>query len=69
MTDSDKLISLAKEKGFKLMKLAEVCGLTYQGFTNKVKNLTEFTAGEILAISDLLELGKDDMMQIFFCEK
>lgn len=67
MTNSELLKQRMEESGYKITFIAEKCGLTYQGFLNKVKNKAEFKASEIQSLCDLLGIDKDEKEVIFFC--
>ena len=68
MTNTELLKQRMAESGYKIAFIAEKCGLTYQGFLNKVKNKAEFKAGEIQSLCDLLGIDKDEKEAIFFCD-
>lgn len=67
MTDTIKLKTLIKESGLKYDYIAERLGLTYQGLKNKIENVREFKASEIMLLCDILDISarKDE---IFFCK-
>lgn len=69
MTDEKKLREKINESGYKLIFIAEKCGLTYPGLLKKIKNETEFKASEIQALKDLLNLSDEEASAIFFCRK
>ena len=62
--------TLLKEKidasGYKMKYIANRIGLSYQGFLNKIRNKTDFTAPEIKSLCELLHIGTEEMEQIFF---
>ena len=66
MTNTELLRKMIDDSGYKLLFIAEKCGLTYQGFMNKVNGKSEFIAPEIKALRTLLKLGPDDVERIFF---
>ena len=66
MTNTELLRRMIDDSGYELLFIAEKCGLTYQGFMNKVNGKYEFTAPEIKALRTLLKLGPDDVERIFF---
>lgn len=66
MTDTKKLREKISRSGIKITRLAEKVGLTYQGFTNKLNNRTDFTASEIKSICDCLGIGPEERDSIFF---
>lgn len=54
------------QSGLKLTYIAERLGLTYQGFSKKLKGETEFKASEIAILKDVLNLTDADVQAIFF---
>lgn len=66
MTNTTLLRRKIDELGYKLIFLAEKCGLTYQGFMKKVNNETEFKASEIQTLKELLNLTTEEVNAIFF---
>lgn len=66
MTNTTLLRRKIDESGYKLIFLAEKCGLTYQGFMKKVNNETEFKASEIQTLKELLNLTTEEVNAIFF---
>ena len=56
MTNTKLLREKIAESGYKLTYIAAQCGLSYQGFLNKVNNKSQFTAPEISEIKKLLNL-------------
>ena len=66
MTNTELLRRKIDEAGYKLQFVAEQCGLTYQGFMNKVNNKSDFTAPEINALRLLLKLSPEEVERIFF---
>ena len=66
MTNTELLRRKIDEAGYKLQYVAEQCGLTYQGFMNKVNNRSDFTAPEIGKLRILLKLSPEEVERIFF---
>ena len=66
MTNTKMLREKIAESGYKLTYVAAQCGLSYQGFLNKLNNKTQFTAPEISAIKKLLGLTIEECHEIFF---
>ena len=66
MTNTVELKNAMERSGLKYRFIAEKCGLSYQGFLNKVHNITAFTAPEIVTLRNLLELSPDESEKIFF---
>ena len=69
MTDEKLLRAKIDEHGLKLRFVAAKCGLSYQGFLNKITNQSEFTVPEIQALRALLNLSRDEVDEIFFAER
>ena len=67
MTDLKKLNELVYNSGYKLLYIAQKCGLTYQGFMNKLKGESEFKTAEAGILKDLLQMNDVTFKQIFFC--
>lgn len=68
MTNAEMLRSKIDESGYKIHHIAEKCGLTYQGFLNKVNGKSQFTAPEIKTLRTMLKLSPDDVESIFFTD-
>lgn len=66
VTNTELLRRKIDEAGYKLSFVAEQCGLTYQGFMNKVNNKSDFTAPEINTLRLLLKLSPEEVERIFF---
>lgn len=66
MTDTKLLREKIEESGYRIAFIASACGLSYQGLLNKINNKTEFTASEIRAIKNLLQLSDSESTAIFF---
>lgn len=67
MTDTKKLKVIIKESGLKYDYIAKKLGLTYQGLKNKIENVREFKASEMVQLCNILNISerKDE---IFFAE-
>ena len=68
MTNTVMLRDKLKKSGYKMKYVAAQLGVTYQGFLNKINNESEFKAGEIQTLYDLLGLTKDERENIFFAD-
>lgn len=68
MTNTELLREKITASGYKLTFIAQKCGLTYQGFLNKLNNESEFRSGEIMAIRELLNIPCDEADDIFFAK-
>nr|DAT25988.1 MAG TPA: Protein of unknown function (DUF739) [Caudoviricetes sp.] len=66
LTDSKLLRDVLRDSGYRLVYVAEACGLTYAGFLKKLNNETEFKASEIMALRRLLQLTDAESNAIFF---
>lgn len=66
MTNTKLLREKIDQSGYKLRFIAEKAGITYQGLLNKINNKTEFRAGEIQALYNLLKLTEKERTKIFF---
>lgn len=67
MTNTTLLKAKIDASGYKMKYVADRIGLTYQGFLNKIRNKTDFTAPEIKGLCELLHIETEEMEQIFFC--
>lgn len=66
MTNSNLLRVKIDESGYKLRFVAGKLGITYQGFSKKINNETEFKATEIQILKELLNLTDEERDKIFF---
>lgn len=66
MTNTNLLRNKIDESGYKLRFIAKKLGITYQGFLNKINNETEFKAGEIQILCDMLNINIEEKELIFF---
>lgn len=69
MTDTKLLRDKIKDSGYKMNYIARKCGLSYQGFLNKVNDVYAFNAREIIIIRDILQLSPEEVQAIFFAEE
>lgn len=69
MTDTLVLQSCIKKSGLKIGFIANQLGLTYAGFSKKVRGEHEFTASEIHTLRGILGLNDQDVFAIFFADK
>lgn len=65
MTDIDLLLERIKDSGMKMTAIAEKTGIERATIYNRLKGKGEFTASEIVALSEVLHLNKDDRDKIF----
>ena len=66
MTDTKKLESVIAASGYKKSYIAQAVGVVPATLSRKIHNMMEFKATEIQALCQLLGIGPDDMMSIFF---
>ena len=63
--------ALLKEKiaasGYKICFIADCLGLSYYGLKKKIENETDFKAGEIQKLCNILGLNAAEKDEIFFC--
>lgn len=70
MTDTNKLLGIINNNGIKLKVLAKKIGITPYGLANKIYNRTEFKAGEIVKLCQLLGIKSlKEIEDIFFKNK
>lgn len=65
-TNTKKLRGKIFENGFTYEQLASKLGISYQAFSNKVNNKSEFKASEIQTLCEILDINDKDIY--FFCE-
>ena len=69
MTDKELLEQAIEQAGIKVMKLMEAANIkSYATFRGRLNNDTEFTASEIRAISEALQLTAAQRDRIFFAQ-
>ena len=68
MTNTQLLRNKIEESGYKICYIAAKLGITYQGFSKKINNETEFKASEIKILYNLLSLDDADREAIFFAQ-
>ena len=66
MTNSLELELQIKRIGISKKELAEKLNISEMSLFNKVRNVTEFKASEIVALTDILKLTKEQREIIFF---
>lgn len=69
MTDIDLLKEKIKDSGLKIIFIAEKTGILRETLYNRLNGKGEFTASEIVALSDVLRLSKADRDKIFLSPK
>lgn len=66
MTDLKTLNELVYNSGYKMQFIAQKCGLSYQGFLNKLKGESEFKTAEAGILKDLLRMSDATFQRVFF---
>ena len=69
MTDTEMLLEKIKESGMTMKAIAEKSGVNRANIYNKLKGRGEFTASEIVALSEVLRLTKTERDKIFLTTK
>lgn len=69
MTDTERLRAFIADRGIPITFIAKKVGITRESFYKKMKNETEFTASEIVLISDVLHMKRSERDAIFFAVK
>lgn len=70
MTNTALLESVIAKRGIKKGKIAERLGISYPSLKRKIENMSDFTAGEILAMCDILNIDNlADREAIFFAAR
>lgn len=65
--DYSKLLGRMKEFGFTQEQLAKAIGLSKGSLNAKLKNLFYFTAKDIYAICEVLNIPTSEIGEYFFC--
>ncbi len=66
-TNSNLLRGRIAEKGYTQKKVAEMIGITYQSFSEKINNKSPFKVSEIIKLCDVLGIVDKDIY--FFVSK
>lgn len=67
MTDTKELLKIIDESGLRKGYIAQKLGLTTYGFQKKVENKSQFKAGEIKMLCDILNITSLELKdRIFF---
>ena len=69
MVNTELLRSRIIETGFRINFIAGKVGVSYQGFLNKINNLSDFKSEEILSLQKILDLTAEERDRIFFNSK
>ena len=66
MVNSKILKDVIGNSGFKMAFIADKLGITSYSLSKKINNITEFKAGEIAQLCNLLRISTEKMSEIFF---
>ena len=67
MNNSTHLLrDIISNSGYKFRFLAKEIGMTYQGFFNKINDISKFRANEIGKLCELLKIDDETRNKIFF---
>ena len=66
MVDLRKLDETIKNSGIKMIALSEKSGISRQTLYNRLDGIGEFTASEIVGITNALRLSQEEREAIFF---
>lgn len=69
MTDFELLKNKIAESGMTMVAIAEKTGISRETIYNRFKGVGEFTASEMVALSDVLRLTNRERDRIFFARK
>ena len=69
MVDIELLKQTIEDRGISIMKLSQKSHIDRATLYNRLKNRGEFTASEILGISEALKLSVTERDEIFLVEK
>lgn len=69
MTDITMLKSAITDSGMTMVALSKKAGITRETLYNRLNGIGEFTASEIVGLSDALHLRNADRNRIFFAKK
>ena len=69
MNNTNALRDIISNSGYKFRYLAEQIGLTYQGFFNKINDISKFRANEIGRLCELLKIDDETRNTIFFTNR
>lgn len=65
MTNKELLVERIKESGFKLSYIAEKLGITRASLHNKLTGKSCFSVAEVVILSELLSLSREERDSIF----
>ena len=67
-TDFEALLCKIKDSGMTMVAICEKTGIERATMYNRLKGVGEFSASEIVALSDVLRLKNSDRDKIFLTE-
>ena len=68
MTDIEMLKTAIADSGMTMVSISEKAGIKRETLYNRLKGIGEFTASEIVGLSDALHLKNADRNRIFFAK-
>ena len=66
MTDFKLLAEKVKESGITITAMAKKCNMSRETYYNRMNGIGDFTASEIYALTNVLNLSRDERDIIFF---
>lgn len=69
MTDIEMLKTAMADSGMTMVSISEKAGIKRETLYNRLNGIGEFTASEIVGLSDALHLKNADRNRIFFARK
>lgn len=66
MTDTELLRKKIDDSGMTIVAISKKTGIKRETLYNKLSGKSEFTASEMVALSNVLQLGMEDRDRIFF---
>ena len=69
MTDISALKSVIEDSGMTMVAIAKKAGMVRETLYNRLNGIGEFTASEIIGLSEALHLKNADRERIFFTRR
>lgn len=69
VVNTEKLRQCVDRSGVTYKHIAAILGITPQALRLKIKNQSEFTASEIVGLTDTLRLSRAEREEIFFAKQ
>ena len=69
MTDIEMLKTAIADSGMTMVSISEKAGIKRETLYNRLNGIGEFTASEIVGLSDALHLKNADRNRVFFARK